>query len=520
MERKIRKNGIENLNTKVVNKTIKKNPDNKVLTDIYDELSKVIFEVEGASTYYFWNEAKGRNEQVNSKSELRNKAKYVFSDMLVNNVPVQPELIDEYISCPIMTVQGTMALPLAGPIAEYENKYYINSFVDNAMLPDTVDFDEKDIEVLNKYLPVLGRGNFSLDYDLTLDKFVDIVVDHNYVENSKEHLINFFFNWVAGIYQTPGISYPTVPCFFGRVPGTGKGFLLAIIEKIVGNCLMNTSQKSGTSQFNAHTDGMLILNYNEVDDLKDFYNKVIKSENSEQTRMIEGKGSNQRKAINISNTTLCSNKLTPFQIDKGDRRLVVIQTVSGSEEEVKNVQESVISTITELGGTMEAAALKVAKSLSKIIACCDTSRATKYLFKAIKTEAKELMEDAYKSPIERFFTDSSVDFFDVKKSKSVAKRTSIKTLENLFSIWIKDDEDSLGNVSGGYTKTKEAFRTAVKSLAQEKKYVCNVNKTLEYTDDFYNWLVEERKENTSNIEELQSAREKANQRFKKVLGEK
>ncbi|GBR17512.1 primase-helicase family protein [Gluconobacter frateurii] len=516
MKRQIRKQGIARLDTNVFNDTVVRSNEDTMLSSFYDYLSTKIFEVEGTSRYYFWNENKNRNEEVSGLQPLIRKATYIFANNknhMVDGLEIPANVISNYCLSPIMTVKSDMKLPLAGPVAKYEGSYFINSFEDRSIVPEDTILNDDDEFILSSYLPLLCRGNFGLDYDITLDQFLEIVIGHRYQKNSKEHLIAYFFNWIAGIYQRPGISYPTVPCFFGRVQGTGKGFMVSIIDKILGNCVPNYSQEKTDSKFNNITDGKLLIVYNEVDKSKNFYNNIIKSENSEETRIVEGKGKDSKKVINITNSILCSNKLAPFSIDQGDRRLVIIQTMSVSDSEIQKFKENMIKTIEILGGDSNAS-INIANSLVKIIACCPIEKSQSDFYQAIRTSAKELLEESYKAPIDRFFADSEVDFFNIKDTKSVAKRTSIKTLEELYSKWsINNDEESgLSNVNSKYGKTKSSFRQDIKVLSQENKNIKTANKGYEFTDDFYDWFIEER----SNVVPFESNQQRDNDTTKAI----
>lgn len=494
---KTRKTGIITLDTTVKNDFLNTpNIPTARLKTVFAFLSEKIFQIEGKSNYKFYSGNKKEIVSCSNKEELINRTSIEYTGHKVSGYDVESKEIKSYIESVMMTVKGVMAMPLAGPIAKWKGGYYLNSFRDDAFVPDTDVLTSEEIQYVEEYLALLAEGNFNItEYKMTYEKFIDIVVNNNFEKGSKEELLNFFFAWVAGIYQRPGIMFPTVPCFFGSVHGTGKGTLAGILSHIIGNCNDNTSQKTTEGRFNSITDGKLIMFYNEVANHPTFYNDIIKGENSEQTRIIESKGVDAYEIINVSNIICFSNNLTPFKIDEGDRRVVVIQTI-GSQygADLRHRVGEYLSKIGIDGKT------KLAEIIAKILLQIDFEKCGS-LFNSIMTPAKELLEQAYKSPIERFFEDKEVKFFDLNDSKapSLRRKTSIKALGNMFSEWIETDNSSgLSNVSGKYQKTKDSFKTDIKKFALEGKYITTSGKDQYYfTEQFYNDYVNAQEETDS-----------------------
>ena len=502
-----RTTGLKKVTTQVNNRFLDSSNVNAVIKPVYEYLSDKCFQVEGKQQYRYVLRSTGDVIKTSSVSELKRRMKIEYCGQLVDGYPISTEVIDSYIDTVLMTVDGEMALPLCGAVASVNNRYYINKFVDNA-IDNNDPLLDSDILMLDDYLTLMARGNFNItEYDMTCEKLIDIVIGKKFERGSKEELVDFFFNWISGIYHRPGVSYPTVPCFFGRKHGTGKGTMASVITRIVGNSLANVSQSATAGRFNSLTDGKLILVYNEVAEYKDFYNDIIKGTNSEETRIVEAKGVDSLEVINITNMILFSNNLTPFKIDQGDRRLVVIQTLSNDSYDMasafyefhKKYGHDVID--------------QLAYSLVKIIKQVNFQSCAN-LHHAIKTDAKGLMEESYRSPVERFFEDTDVEFIDINQSKARAKRTSIKKLENLFSDWIRQaSSEGLLNVSEKYSKTKDSFRNDLKKLSKENLYIeTNQNGEYFFTDSFYQRYCEAKQvidveEGTSEkVSQLEAAR--------------
>lgn len=512
-----RKSGIKNVNTNTSNMLLdrlRQNPLNASMVAAFDFLStKCVYDIPSKSFRVVL--ASNKISYERSQTHALDRLVIEYAGTNNNGVVITTDHIDAYKKV-IMNTNGEMSVPLQGPMIEWNNNTYLNTFRDNAIINDQ-DVTDEDVALFDDYIKVLCRGVFGIvDYDMTTSKFIDIVVNKNYVkrdnkktEPSKEELIDYYFSWVSAIYHTPGINLTTIPCFFG-IPGTGKSSLAKLVCKLVGNSDDNINQIT-TGRFNSMLEGKLIVCYNEVKDVPNFYNDVIKGTLTEEKINIERKGVDAYSVLNICSGMLLSNHLVPFKIDSDDRRLVIISGMSTNDNKMAEVsiQDMNIEFFTSNQDWED----KITNILAKLIRHVEVDIRFINNGTALTTEAKKLLQESYQSPIERFFEDENVNFIklDSNKTKTQLRRTSIKELEELFKNWMTS-EDGLGNVSGNYSKTISSFKNDIKALSLQEKYVQkDKHSVLYFTESFYEEYikrdgVEEMKSKPSNIAELAQAR--------------
>lgn len=488
-ERLVRKSGIKKTNSagpNILLDSLRSNPSFSTIMTSFDFLSTKGFYDLPSKTF----KCLLRNGHVvpeRCQSQLIERLNLEYAGTTQNGNVITSDAIESYKKV-IRNTNGEISIPFQDILVNWKGNTYLNIYRDQAVVSDE-ELTDEDVLFLNEYLDLMGKGIFGLD-TLDIEKFIDITCNRSYPSRSKheapsnEELLYFFFTWVSAIYHRPGINLSTVPSFFG-LPGTGKSTIMKLVCDLIGNSKPNVSQ-TATGKFNSAFENTLVVCFNEVQEIPDFYNNIIKGTLTEETILIERKGKDVYQVPNISNGIIsCNPGKKSIKIDSDDRRLVVINGITHDQNQ--QLSQPISSLMSDFLGSNSHRFDELVLAFAKLIRHIDYDLT--YLNKGgdLTTPGKKLLQEAYQSPVERFFEDYSVPFIiiDDSKTRTQMKRTSIKQLENLFKNWIMD-QTGLGNVSANYSKTNQAFKQEVNALIVIGKFVMrDSNSNLFFTDTFY-----------------------------------
>lgn len=431
-------------------------------------------------------------------------------------VTITKDLINAYVAGYTLKINTVLKFPCEQKVIyDLDGRVGLNRFVDESIIPSTTVLTPQEEELFSRFIHLICRGVFGIvEYDMDYKKFVDIVVNGDVKrkenpddEPTCEELVQYFFSWVSYIYHNPGSRTGIAPALFG-LAGTGKGTLTAIVSKIIGNSDSNQKQEN-TINHNAMMAGKLLVVFNECKDIKGFYNDFIKGTLTESEITINPKGVDQFKISNTLNSILISNHFTPFTIDTDDRRILVIQTMKDYDNYPKQIKDMFNDFFVDVNMPELEFLNTMAGIMAKIIVQIDYRHVNLHNINYYTTKARRNLMEAKLSPVERFFKDTSVKFFNLKDSQfpSSRRKTSIKKLELLFEKWT-NTTDGLRNVSDTYSKNKDSFRKELKELALKGTYLQIVprkkgNKTVDdyvFTEIFYENYVRDHEDDGIDID--------------------
>ncbi len=149
------------------------------------------------------------------------------------------------------------------------------------------------------------------------------------VHGNSPEAANYFFNWLAYIFQTRQRS--NTAWVWHGVQGTGKGMLInnLIIPLFGENVVRQVLYSLVDTKFNVYMDGALFVFVDEASlshsvDREDLMSK-LKNWITEPTIQINEKNRTERKALNNANLIFGSNSVKPVVVENSDRRLNVAE---------------------------------------------------------------------------------------------------------------------------------------------------------------------------------------------------
>lgn len=160
----------------------------------------------------------------------------------------------------------------------------------------------------------------------TLDD-VEILINHlMYISDGDQQGVLYFLNWLAQLYQTPGIKIPVAIMMYSEFGGVGKSSLHKLISRVfgpsmTGSCTGHQIQK----QFNDVVEHKRLMFVNEMpkSEKQDHYEQ-FKNAISEEFVQFEGKGRASKEVRNIAHYIVTTNHTKALPLMKGDRRICVL----------------------------------------------------------------------------------------------------------------------------------------------------------------------------------------------------
>lgn len=236
--------------------------------------------------------------------------------------------IKQYIgSCPV--VQHTMVIPYGPKFLTYNKNTYLNVWADE-MLP--ASSSEENVNQALSLLEMIYRSLCNGDV-LSEDKLEESqqlltqIVTNEYTNMD----FRFVMNWLAAIYQRPGINLQTNLWFCGEQNGVGKGTLVEVMRALLGRSYVTTMNQVEIEQgWNDHLMGCMLIEVNEFDTsgkmTRAAWNKWIKQHCNEPTIGIRKRNQTAKQVLNIGNYIFTTNDEDPVGLDKTDRRNHMIKT--------------------------------------------------------------------------------------------------------------------------------------------------------------------------------------------------
>jgi energy-coupling factor transporter ATP-binding protein EcfA2 len=153
--------------------------------------------------------------------------------------------------------------------------------------------------------------------------------------NREDETYNYVLDWLANIVQEPGLK-PGTAILFKSSQGAGKGTLVTIMRKILGDKLGETSHPQNDvfgSHGNVHI-GKLLTSMDEIR-MKDTRGDLGRLKNliTSSHVIYNEKNVRQREVANNTRFMFSTNETIPISIDADDRRYCIVKS---SDELCKN----------------------------------------------------------------------------------------------------------------------------------------------------------------------------------------
>lgn len=247
-----------------------------------------------------------------------------------NTISVSRENITDYIKkyCPV--VQGWTFIPNGDRFVTFDGKRCINRFNEATIKPaDAAHLCTGDMidQEVTGFLHMIRSSlcNFPYEPSMTLEQMIEEI---NSPTRDKLEF-QFVMQWLAAIFQRPGINVETNIWFIGDMKGVGKGTLTRVLRLIWGNLVgrapVNDFEKGWTDDIEGH----IFMEVDEFDaNTKTDWNKLIKRDTTNQIISLNKRHFGGYKIINITNWIFHSNNENPLPPEQDDRRNMQILTTN------------------------------------------------------------------------------------------------------------------------------------------------------------------------------------------------
>ncbi len=314
---------------------------------------------------------------------------------------------------------GKIFIPYGPDFVCYEDGQYVNSET-----MSVVEGDENNIEVAKLYLRHIYRALCSgekLSDNITVESnLIYKQVIENKITNKE---FKFLINWLATIYQFPGINLQTNVWLVGEKQGIGKGTLVTVMQAVLGdNVVGKLSQSEIGRGWNDHIVGKILIEADEFDPMEGGrgpagWNQWIKANTTAPKIKITQRGQNPYDYLNVANYIFTTNNEAPLKIDNTDRRNQFIKTTDDDSlrAEAVMIQTDIIHKNLK----------KLASGFSFIL----------NNFKVNKTEANMAFINAAKTNVSMVNIDTVEDW--VRNSEMLDRGTFISadTLYDRYKVW-------------------------------------------------------------------------------------
>lgn len=175
------------------------------------------------------------------------------------------------------------------------------------------------------------------DYKVLDDVDMDLIspfLNHirNVIAGGNEKIYTYILNWIAKILQVPDYQTSVVLMILG-LPGSGKNTFTEVITQLMRRYSQpNLSMNSVIGSWNTLLRNMKLVVVNELQSQTNINNRYKDGEDlktiiTEDTIVIREKYVNDITMKNVCNFIMISNNNTPFRIEMGDRRYLVLRTI-------------------------------------------------------------------------------------------------------------------------------------------------------------------------------------------------
>lgn len=232
---------------------------------------------------------------------------------------------EEIGSCP--NIQYTMVIPQGPQFVSYNKDTYLNIWQNEMLSGDATHARLGKLMLVLVYRSLCNGEALDPDPVAEQEMLYQQVLTNQYTNDD----FRFCLNWLAAIYQNPGINLQTNLWFCGEQNGVGKGTLLDVMRYLLGSSFVGSlNQTEIEAGWNDHLMGKMLIESNEFDTQGKMtgkqWNKWIKSHCNEPTLSIRQRNTTAKTVLNIGNYIFTTNDESPVWLDKTDRRNHLIKT--------------------------------------------------------------------------------------------------------------------------------------------------------------------------------------------------
>ena len=230
-------------------------------------------------------------------------------------------------SCP--NIFQKLVVPYGPQFITYNHQHYLNTWYD-----DMIKSDEKNLSVGQLVLLLVYGSLCAGEVDKNnlqgeADRIFNMILTDEY-DNLE---FRFLINWLAALYQSPGVNLLTNIWLLGEVEGLGKGTINEIMSWVLGREFVGKlNQTEIEAGWNDHLVGKQLIEVNEFEPSNRMgpraWGAWIKAHTIEPSLKIRQRNTTSFQVPNIGNYIFTGNVVDQHIADKNDRRNQFIQTSS------------------------------------------------------------------------------------------------------------------------------------------------------------------------------------------------
>lgn len=272
-----------------------------------------------------------------------------FDTQLINGTVVDSDMINEFFkgeqlqtakiggksvdtkvlvgSCP--QLHQTIHIPLGPQFVHYNKHQYLNVWENEMAVADVAELPVGKIVLLMVYGALCNGTVDTNNVAAEAERVYQMVVTDRY--DNKE--FRFLMNWLAALYQRPGINLLTNVWLLGQTEGIGKGTLLDIMANVLGHSVVGKlNQAEVEAGWNDHLVGLQLVEVNEFQSSSKMgasaWSAWIKGHTIEPELKIRKRNTTSYSVPNVGNYIFTSNAIDQKIANRNDRRNQFIQTTS------------------------------------------------------------------------------------------------------------------------------------------------------------------------------------------------
>ncbi|MBP2083526.1 MULTISPECIES: primase-helicase family protein [Pseudomonas] len=208
---------------------------------------------------------------------------------------------------------------------DFHHKRVVTSVVMEPTELSAVDDAERSPNKLNRWHAL--KATMATPTQSAALEDIQILLDHlMYLSDGDQVGVLYFLNWLAQLYQTPGIKIPSAVLMYSEFGGVGKSMLYTLLSRVFGSpmvaCCKGRDLQKGFDDVVEHKR-LVFVNEMARSDKADNYEN-FKSNVSEPEAAFEGKGRAARHIRNITHFIVTTNHKDALPLMKGDRRICVL----------------------------------------------------------------------------------------------------------------------------------------------------------------------------------------------------
>lgn len=309
-----------------------------------------------------WLWAKLPNGQVVNEETIRT----FFSGVtkVKKKVKGKDEMVPVVIgSCPIL--DDIIIIPFGPSFITYNNKRYLNIWYDKHLEPNPNNLQYGKTILWLLYRSLCNGVELSPNPKEESEILYQQVLSNNFTNED----FKFALYWLAATYKRPGINLLTNLWFCGELEGVGKGTLVKVMHKLIGDNMCGKLSKSDLERgWTNHLMGKVLIEVDEIDHSgrnskmsHSDWNLIVKTYCNEETVVFAERNVGTHEVINIGNWIFTVNEENPLRIAPSDRRNQMIKTtddpswvMKASEINIQLIYNKLTETAAGFGSILDA----------------------------------------------------------------------------------------------------------------------------------------------------------------------